>query len=207
MATLTGIVNNALQKIKVSKRISDLEEDTKEANAAEEVFYELLEQILEAHKWNFATRRVKLNQAGLPSGEFGYLYQYQVPGNFIRVVKLWDNPDRRGELTNYQLEGQQIKTDSAKVYMAYVYRCVDPNEMTPLFRAAFSKLLGSNLAVAIANSTTLRDKLYEEYIDEDLPTAKGADALQQGVEQLAESTWVSARSGSGDLEFTPGEPS
>jgi len=205
MATLHGMVNNALQKIKVSKRISDLEEDTKEANAAEEVFYELLENLLEMHKWNFASARVKVAQAD-ETPAFGWDHQYTLPGDFIRVSEMWDNADMRGQLTKYHLEKGVIMTNSDDVYLRYVYRCVDPNLMTPTFRAAFSKLLGSNLAVALANSTTLRDKLFDEFIDEDLPTAKSADALQQGEERLPESSWVLIRGGGDINDFTPGEP-
>ena len=90
------------------------------------------------------------------------------------------------------------------MYLKYVSRVEDPNMMTPMFRVALSKLLASRLAVALAQSPALSKELYTQFIDQDLPMAKSADAIQDLADQLPESGWVSVRSSGGDRDATPG---
>ena len=193
MASDVGICNAALQLVKHSKRITSLEQGTKEANACEEVYEELRDAMLSMHNWNFATKRVQLSRlADTPA--FEWKYGYALPADFLRLTAVYDNTSARGAVP-YKIEGNQIQADAEEMYLRYVYRVTDPNLMIPLFRMAFSKLLGSRLATALAQSTSSRDALYKEFIDEDLPTAKSADSIQDQADQLPESAWVAVRYG------------
>ena len=201
MASEVGICNAALQLIKHSKEITDLAQGTKEANACEKIYVELRDSLLSMHNWNFAIKRVKMSR--IASGDsrapvFGWLYGYEFPADHLRKVTVHDNSDGRG-IFPHKLEANQVNTDAENVYLRYVHRVVDPNLMTPLFRLALSKLIASRLAVALAQSTTLSKEMYTQFTDEDLPTAKSADSLQDTPDQMPESSWVSVRHG-GSLE-------
>ena len=203
MASIVGICNAGLQLIKNSKQITSLEQGTKEANACEIVFDELRDAMLELHNWNFATKRAKLAQlADTPAFEFDY--GYQLPSDFLRVVSCHNNATGRDRIV-YKIEGGQINADVQNMYLRYIARVEDPNLMPATFRLALSKLLASRLAVTIANSEKLSQQLYEQYIGEDLPTAKSSDSIQDFPDQLPESSCVAVRYGAREL-YEPGDP-
>ena len=206
MAREVGIVNTALQLIKHSKQITSLTSGTKEANAAEAIFDELRDLVLDMHHWNFATRRQKLARL-TGSGDppvFEFDYAYQLPSDHIRAVSVSDNSDGRGLLI-YRIEADRVVTDATEVYLVYIARITDPNAMPPTFRRALSKLIASQLATALAQSTSLQQMLYEQYVDQDLPTAKSIDSLQDFPVDLPESDWITARDGT-QLYINPGDP-
>ena len=206
MASDVGIVNTALQLIKHSKQITSLTSGTKEANAAEVVYDETRDLVLDMHNWNFATRRQKLGRLS-GSGDtpvFEFEYSYQLPSDYIRAVSIHDNSDGRGRLV-YRLEADRVVTDAEDVYMVYIARITDPNAMPPTFRRALSKLIGSQLATALAQSTRLQQMLYEQFIDQDLPTAKSVDSIQDFPVDLPESDWITARYGN-QVYGVPGDP-
>lgn len=203
MASEVGIANAALQLIKNSKTISAFDEGTKEANAVDIIYDEMRDVLLDMHTWNFAVKRLKLSRlASTPAFEWDY--EYQLPSDFIRVVSVHNNSDARDRLP-YKIEGGKILTDAQDVYLRYIARIEDPNEMPPTFRSALSKLLASRLAVTLAQSTALSKEMYGQFIDEDLPTAKSVDAVQDHPEQLPESSWITERYG-GRPFYEPGEP-
>lgn len=154
------------------------------------------------HSWNFAIKRVKLGQLST-APVFEWKYGYEFPGDFLRLVSVHDSASGGGTPTlPYKIEGNQINTDAANLYLRYVYRVTDPNLMIPLFRTALSKLIASRLAVALSQSASRSDEMYKQFIDQDLPTAKSADSIQDFPDELPESTWVSTRYGSRDNEVT-----
>ena len=105
MASEVGIVNIALQRIKNTKRISDLGEGTKEANAADDIYDEMRDLLLDLHTWNFATKRVKLGRLS-STPAFGWDYEYELPADFIRVVSAHNNSDERDRLIYRNIGGR-----------------------------------------------------------------------------------------------------
>lgn len=202
-ASEVSICNAALQLIKNTKSITALTQGTKEANACEVVFDELRDTMLECHNWNFATKRVQLARlADAPAFEWDY--QYQLPADYLRVVRLSENSDARDDCP-YRIENGKVLSDASELYLRYVARVEDPNLMPATFRTAMSKLLASRLAVALAQSAALSKEMYAQYTNEDLPTAKSADSIQDYPENLPESPWITTRYG-GYVYYEPGDP-
>lgn len=201
MASETGICNQALQMCKHSKVITSLAQGTKEANACEVVYDDLRDAVLEAHAWNFAIKRVKLAQLVDPP-TYEWKYSYQLPGDHIRVLSVSSTTVGLGR-SAYRIEGGTLSSDSENIYLKYVSRITDPNLMSPMFRVAFSKLLASRLAVALTQSPALSKELYTQYLDQDLPSAKSADAIADQADELPESEWVAVRYGD-RLDYKPG---
>ena len=203
MASEVGIANAALQLIKNSKQITSIEQGTKEANAVEVMFTELRDAMLETHNWNFAVKRVKLGQLSTTPA-FEWKYGYELPADFLRVVSVHNNSSGRDRIP-YKIEGGQINSDAADLYLRYVSRVTDPNLMPAAFRLAFSKLLASRLSVTLSGSASLSKEMYDQYISEDLPSAKSADSIQDFADQLPESEWIGVRSGQRHF-YEPGDP-
>lgn len=196
MASDVIICNAALQLIKHSKQITSLEQGIKEANACEVIFVELRDTLLASHNWNFAEVRAELTSDpdNVPAFEWDYFYEF--PGDFLRLHQAFDNDAGRGTF-QHRIEGHGIVTDATNVYIKYIRRVTDPNIMPPPFRVALSKLIASRLAVALSQSASRSDSLYKQYIDEDLPTAKSSDSIQDQVDDLPASSWETARYGGG----------
>lgn len=200
MASEVLICNAALQLVKNSKTITSLNQGIKESDACELIYEELRDSVLSMHDWNFATKRVKLAQLSATPA-FEWKYQYALPADFLRLTSVHDNSSGGGHV-RYKIEGNAILTDASALYLRYVWRVTDPNTMIPLFRQALSKLIASRLAVALTQSASRSTEMYDQFLDQDLPTAKSADSLQDYPDQLPESSWVSVRRGGSDNEVT-----
>jgi hypothetical protein len=193
MASEVLICNAALQLIKHSKTITSLTQGTKEANACEVIYEELRDSVLSMHNWNFAIKRMQMSRLSTaPAYEFKYAYEF--PADMMRMVSVHDNTNGYSGVP-YKLEANQVNSDATQMYLRYVAQITDPNLMTPLFRSALSKILASRLAVALSQSASRSKEMYEQFIDQDLPTAKSADSLQDFPDQLPESPWVGVRTG------------
>jgi hypothetical protein len=193
MASETSICNAALQLIKNSRQIANRAEGTKEANACDVIFDELRDAMLELHTWTFAMKRVQLAQIS-EAPAFGWDHAYELPSDCLRLVAVFDNSEARGSVA-YILEDGALLTDATSIYITYVRRLTDPNQMSAAFRIALSKLLASRLAVTLTASAQLSAEMYRQYLDQDLPAAKSADSMQTGPKTLPESDWVSSRHG------------
>jgi hypothetical protein len=204
MASDVLICNAALQMIKHSKTITSLEQGTKEANSCEVIYTEMRDSLLSMHNWNFAIKRVQMSQIADTDDRapvFEWAYGYEFPGDFLRLVSVFSNSGGFGTVP-YRIEANQVNTDATTLFLRYVHRVTDPNLMIPLFRLALSKLLASRLAVSLSQSASRSTELYKQLIDEDLPTAKSADSIQDYPDEMPESSWVSVRSsGGGDNEL------
>ena len=203
MASEVWICNIALQLIKHSKTITSLTSATKEANACEAVYDEMRDLLSEMHHWNWATKRQKLGQlATTPAFEWDH--EYELPADFLRAVSIHQQ-SHGTDVLPYKLEDGKILTDADDVYLRYIARVIDPNQMPPTFRRALSKLIASQLATALAQSVSLSKELFNQFHDQDLPMAKSADSIQNFADQLPESDFIMARNG-GRRSYEPGDP-
>lgn len=190
MATEIGICNSALSKIGVTKAISSLTEGSKTANACNEQYAKLRDDLLRAHLWNFATARAEL-QASTTAPASEYDFAYQLPSDWIRTVAVHDNDAGEGAV-EYRIEGRQILANALRAWLKYVKRVADPNEMPADFREALALMLAAELAAPIANSNTLKTTLAAEF-QRKLRKAKSTDAVEDYPESMPAGSWVTAR--------------
>ena len=195
MASEVGICNSALSKIGVTQAITSLTEGTKNANACNEQYEKLRDDALRGHVWNFAVQRVKLAQSSTVPA-FGYDHQYPLPADWLRTVSVHDNNAGTGAL-DYRLEteggdGRVIVTSADEVYLRYVSRVTDPNRMTADFREALALKLAAELAIPIAQSGTLHDRM-EASFERKMRRARGTDAIEDSPEEFPAASWVADR--------------
>ncbi len=195
MASETNIINFALRALG-AKRITSRTDGSANANSADDVYDLVRDQVLRAHNWNFATKRIQLAElAATPT--FGFDHQHALPSDWIRTVSVHDNDAGLGSL-EYKEEttGSQrvLLSDSATVYLRYVAQITDPTFYPSDFVVALSIELAKRLALAIPNSNTIKADLDEE-VKKLILGARSNDAMGSSPEKRPPGSWVSARFG------------
>lgn len=189
MADVVGICNSALAKIGAAPIVS-LTEGSKTANLCAEQYDKLRDDLLRSHAWNFAVRRVKLARLTEPPA-FGFSYAYQLPADWLRSLAVQDAPVREATVP-YRIEGRRLVSDAEALYLRYLARVEDANDMPPDFRETLASLLARELAVPVAQSVNLSQVLDEQYRRR-LRRAKSVDALEDPPEPLPPGAWLLVR--------------
>jgi len=194
MPSETDIANVALRLVG-GTRITSLTQATPNANAVNDIYTEIRDNMLE-FPWNFATQRVELARLST-TPSFGYDYAYALPADWLYTISVHDNDGGYGTIDyrEEQVASQKvISTDHSSVYLTYVKRETDPNLMPASFRVALESALARNLAITIANSNVLEDQLAAR-AEKDLARAKSVDALSSFPEPRPRGSWASSRNG------------
>jgi len=194
MPSETDIANVALRLVG-GTRITSLTQATPNANAVNDIYTEIRDNMLE-FPWNFATQRVELARLST-SPSFGYDHAYALPADWLYTISVHDNDGGYGTIDyrEEQVASQKvISTDHSSVYLTYVKRETDPNIMPASFRVALASTLARNLAIPLANSNVLEDQLAARS-EKDLARAKSIDALSSFPEPRPRGTWASSRNG------------
>lgn len=191
MPTVTEVINHALRMIG-GQRITDVTDGSKNANAASDIYELVRDELLASHPWNFAGERVELARSATAPA-FGFQYKYALPADWLRTISVHDNDAGVGTLYHKE-EGGFIFADSENVYMRYVKRVTDANAMTADFRRAWSSALARDLAVPVANSNTLQEKM-EKQATRDKARAQSTDALAGTPDARPLGSWVHRRFG------------
>lgn len=194
MSSDTGIANQALRLLKAN-RIASLTDGSNNANAAIDVFTEVRDDLLRAHNWNFATKRLKLaKSAAAPVS--GFDNAFPLPSDWIRTVAVHDNDAEAGPPPRYREEEiadvGAIITDVDELWMRYVYRVTDANRMATDFRTAFAYALALAMP-GVSNLSAAREDALERRAKTRLNRAKHSDASGSMPEQRPVGSWVTAR--------------
>ena len=201
MPAVTDIVNKSLRMIGAT-RITSLTDGSTNANAANDIYTEVRDELLRSHPWNFATKRAKLAQsATTPTFEFDYAYP--LPSDWIRTVSVHDNDAGYGTLFyRMEMNGTQkaILANSDSVYLRYIYQASDPNQMTADFRAALASALARDLAIALSSSNTLQEQMSIKTV-RDISRARSTDALGSSPELRPRGSWAISRGGNRKNEY------
>lgn len=193
-----SICNRALHKLGTGT-ITDLTDNSEKARVMNVAYEPVRDAELRRHRWRFAIKRTSLAAlADTPDSD--YEYQYQVPGDFLRlieggdIVSLADLSDYRSlSSAAYSLEGRTILTDlGAPLAIRYIARIED----TTLYDSCFVESLAARLAFEtverITESSQKKSDLMVDY-RESIKEAIRANALERAAEGIADDTWVLAR--------------
>lgn len=193
MATEVDICNAALLKLGQGTGnliVASLAEDSRNAKLCNALYAKKRDELLRSHVWNFAIARVALSR-NLTAPAFAFAHAYDLPADWIRTVTVHNNEDGIGTIA-YRLEGQQILTDVEEVYLKYVKRVTDPDAMTPDFREALATLLAWDLALPVADSNTLAERMERRHLRA-LRLAKSSDALEDQPGAFPVGSWLGDR--------------
>lgn len=193
MTSDIDVINVALRRVGAN-RITSLSEDDASAVVANDLFSEVLDDLLRQHAWNFATKRAKLAQLSeTPTFEFDH--GYSIPADWIRTISVHPNSAGAGTMLyrEEQLGDKRVILTSADdVYLRYIARVEDPNLWPPDFRNAMSMTLARDFAIPLGNSNTMHvsfDRLSRSAI----ARARSSDAMGSSPERRPRGSWVTRR--------------
>ena len=189
MAGEINICNSALAKIG-QPAITTFTEGSDAANWCSTLYEPLRDDLLRAHAWNFAVKRVKLARL-VAEPVFGFDYQYQLPANCLRVLDVFGD-DAGDSRPVYRLEERMLLSDWTDIWLEYIDQISDANVMAADFREILAIRLASELAISLANSNARAEALMELY-ERRLGKARSTDAIENYPERLPEGSWVTER--------------
>ena len=195
MASDTDSANVALRLVGATP-ITSLTDGSDNANVVDDIFTELLDDLLRSHPWNFATKRVQLARL-VTAPEFEFDYAYAHPSDWLRTISVHDNDAGHGTVLyrTEQVDGQNVIVSSSDaIYLRYVYRVTDQSLMSADFRRAFQLSLARDLSLPLASSNTMQDA-YSREASRALARARSSDALGSFPELRPRGSWASSRGG------------
>lgn len=189
MASIVGICNSALIKLGASTVMS-LTDGSRNATLCHEQFDKLRDGLLRAHNWNFAIARTALAQlAAAPA--FGFAYAYQLPADWLRTLTVHGDAAGR-DAPVYRTEGRTLASDAPALYLRYVRRVEDPNDMDASFREALAWQIAADLAIPITQSSTTFGEM-RDGLRASLTRARSVDAFEDFPDETPESAWIRGR--------------
>lgn len=188
MASKVSIANKALIQLGTST-ITSLTQDVDSARKINAIFDDSLDYLLQLHNWNFATFRTTLARLSeTPTYEYDYYYQLPSSPYCLQVVSVYNNPE-------YRIENRKLATDEDTVKIEYIGRITDMNELSPLFREAFSLYLAIVMNEPITGTGRIKNDVFVQF-EKMLKLAKLRDAQESSKKTGDEEklNWYNARS-------------
>lgn len=200
MANEVDLCNQALGLV-AEQRIMALSENSQLGRLCSLHFGPSVREVLRDGQWRCARRRVILAPLA-ESPAFEWAYGYQLPGDFIRLIRLNGEDVGSPDMPLFEIEGRRLLTDTDEVRMVYIRDvtmlaadAAGLADLDPLCARAMTVLLASKLAWALQQSRTLRDGLLEEYqaVLARAKTANSRDAWERTIEPGLTSRWLGVR--------------
>ncbi len=186
MATSVSICSNALLMLG-AQTINDLNEDTDRARLAANLYPQVQAEMLRAHPWNCAVKRVIL----APDEEapaFDYSYQFTVPSDWVRNLSVGDY----GSEIDYRSEGRKILADTDTLKLRYIF----DNQHEETWDAALIHVttlaMAARMAYAITQSASL-EELRMADLQRALQRARAIDGQDDPPETLGDFRLLSSR--------------
>lgn len=186
-ASEVSIANRALQLLG-AKRISSLSQDHPNARSMNAAYERVRDRELRKYDWGFAIKRASIAADG-DETLWGDWYRYSLPNDYIRLIR----DDESGLSVDWKIEGLFILSkDAAPLEIRYVAQITDPNYFDALFIEALAAALAVACCKEIADSTSDKESLKEDYKDA-IAEAKKWGAIEKGSQEFPEDDWITAR--------------
>lgn len=217
MASEVEICNLALAHIGDSATVASINPPEGSAQAEHCArFYPIArDMLLEAHDWNFATKRI--SPAQLTSGTSAWLYAYAMPADALKITSVlppslsddyvssiqsnvFDAPVAEYAPQPFCIELDEnnnlvIYTDQATPIIRYRARVNDTTRFSPLFTMALSYQLASMLAGPVIKGDVgaVEAKRCAQLALTLLANAKASDSSQRNIKVQHNVDWVIGR--------------
>lgn len=200
MSSFVEIANSALDLVG-QQQIMTLDDQTAAARKANLHIYDSIREVLGVGRWTSAKKQSVLSQLA-DAPEFGWAYQYQLPGDYIRTISFNDDDPLDVELETWEIQGRVLLTDETEANLVYVCDLTasgnDINAASQPLTECFKLKLACKLAWLFQQSATRQEQLLEMYIRQER-RALAADAREGRrplVNSLSQSNWIRNRSAS-----------
>lgn len=185
VVTKVQICNLALSLVG-EQGIQDIEGNGKNEQICKLLYEEVLEEVLQAHPWNFAKFRKELAE-DTSDPVFGWENSFPLPTDprCLQVLYTEEN-----ELWN--IEGRKLVTNASTANIAYIGYIENPNDIPPLVRRVFYHEMAALMAYRQTERNTVKAGI-EEALKIAWSQARVRDA-QEGTPQYQDnSNWITAR--------------
>ena len=198
MASLVQIANRALSKVGAARIIS-LTDDNKQARAVNSCIYDIIDDELRAHRWQFAMKRTEL-AALSEAPAFGFKYQYQVPSDFLRIDMVNNEypaavmSDYIGEeILDWTLEGNVILSNAASpLKLRYIASVQDPSQWDTNFREAVASRVSMEICEELTQSNEKKQFSQVDY-RRAISQAIRVGAIEKPPVVPPDNTWILSR--------------
>lgn len=177
MSSSVSICSNALLALGAHP-INDFAEDTDHARLCSNIYPTVRNNLLRAHPWNCAIKRVVLSPVSAPPA-FDFGYQFSLPGDVIRVLSVGEQHDD----IHYRIEGNRLLANINVLRLRYVFRNEDESTWDAALVNLAEATMQAKLAYAVTGSASLRDSLTQEAAFL-LRQAKAIDGQEEPPESL-----------------------
>lgn len=188
VASDVEIMNSALIKLGAERIITRTDEN-KRARLCDEQYDKIRDDVLRAHPWKFAVRRVELTPISPKPDNYGdYSNVFNLPSDCIRLLELvncninevWDTEDRY-LLANY-----------TPVTIRYISRVSNVSKFDDNFCEVLAWHLAADIAYALTGNQEVADgaKIKAERA---LSQARSFNAQQGSVKRFVSDNWKNAR--------------
>lgn len=158
--TTTELANIALSKLGPGGGyITAFETDSSvQAQSARRTYVAIRDEVMEAHPWRFARRRVAAAADDPEVPAWGFALQYTLPNDCLRVLSV------EGEGVTYEVEDGKLLTDeTGPLNIRYLAQVTDTSKFSPTFVAAMTTRWAIEMCPTITKSGTKRQDLWTEY--------------------------------------------
>lgn len=193
-----SICNYALRLVG-GDAITAVDDTTTNGARCNDLYEYLRDDLLRGHFWNFATRMAQLTPVSETVGDsptFEYDFAYTLPSDWLRTMSVHDNDAGSGVLDFLEMslgDGTHVlAANSDQIYIKYIAQITDETQYPPDFVMAFQLALARDLAIVVANSNTLEDRL-DAKARGALLRAKSADALGNPPPKRPQGSWATSR--------------
>lgn len=186
MATSVSVCSNALQMLG-AKPINDFDERTEHARLCANLWPSVRDDLLRAHPWNCAIKRVILAPlAAAPAFDFGY--QFELPGDWLRTIQV----GRKGCPLEYRSEGTSLLACVTALPLVYLFR----NDVVQSWSTNLVELaelqMAAKMAYAVTKSSSVRDSFRDEFARA-FRVAKAVDGQDDPPEEFDSGTLLESR--------------
>lgn len=205
----TDICNLALDLLS-AETVHDVENPTSATEELMERWYDQCrKKLLREHPWNFATKRIILAPDSADPA-FGYVAQFSVPADFVRVLALGTNlsVDREVLLPKdaYQFENNKILLngyyeDATSLNLIYIYDFKNVSGMDAMFIDLLAYELALSVAYKVTETSTNVQRL-DELGRRRKELAKAIDGQERPPVRIERSRALAARRSAGRVTPT-----
>lgn len=188
------ICNMALARCGVTTEIHALEFSGSEAVPNEarlcKLYWELAFRAeARCHDWKCLTDQKDISAALSTTPVWDYAYAYQLPADFIRLLRVEDTTAR------YAIRGRKLYCDAIDVKIEYIRYTEDTDLLDPLFIEALVLRMAMHLSPALSgeNAAAIAKDLLQLHEMITLPQATFVDSTEQSTVTIDSETWRDSR--------------
>ena len=161
MASKVQIANIALRRCSAG-RIDEIDqEESEEAELINDLWDVLLDEVMQAGTWTFATKTVELAQE-TTAASIEFDYSYALPSDLLQLLTGLDVVDEE-EYGEYEVNEDSIVTNLEEFSIKYIKRVTDTSKFSAKFIDAFAYRLAADIVYSLTGKKERRDDMMKSY--------------------------------------------